>query len=200
MRGETIAANYAATLFELGLRHRATEEYGGALATVAELLAEEPDVRSFLETPRIDDLSKKEVVRRAFSERLPTIALNFLLVVIDRGRQRLLTEMSRAYQALLDVHLGREHVQVTVARAVDDPMRGFLARRLSGMLGAQAIPHIVVEPEILGGVVVRTSDRIFDGSVRGRLKRLRRRLLAAPLIPPGAPDRSQPTNSQPDKL
>ncbi|HIB09233.1 MAG TPA: hypothetical protein EYO20_05240 [Gemmatimonadetes bacterium] len=54
-----------------------------------------------------------------------------------------------------------------------------VSERLSKILGRQAIPHVRVKPEILGGLVVRTGDTIYDGSVRRRLEGLRRRLLTA---------------------
>ena len=181
MRGETVAANYAATLFELGRRHDALAEFGDGIATVAELVEQEKDFRTFLETPRIDDSSRKDLMRRVFGDRLPGLVLNFLFVVVDRGRQRLLIAISSSYQAMLDEHLGREHVQVTLARPADDAMRAVIAERLTTLLGREAIPHVEVRPEILGGIVVRAGDAIYDGSVRGRLKRLRHRLLGVRL-------------------
>lgn len=181
MRDETVARNYAETLFELATRNDALQEYGDAIETVAQLIEEDPRFRLFLETPRIDDDDKKQVVRRAFGEVLPRHVLNFVLVTIDKRRQRLLRSISGQYQGLLDAHMGREHVQVTVARPVDDATRQVITERLSAALGKEAIPHIRVQPEILGGLVVRTGDTIYDGSIRRRLDAMRRRLLQVEL-------------------
>jgi len=181
VRDETVARNYAETLFELATRNDALQEYGDAIETVAQLIEEDPRFRLFLETPRIDDDDKKQVVRRAFGDVLPRHVLNFVLVTIDKRRQRLLRSISGQYQGLLDVHLGREHVQVTVARPVDDATRQVITERLSAALGKEAIPHIRVQPEILGGLVVRTGDTIYDGSIRRRLDAMRRRLLQVEL-------------------
>lgn len=181
MRDETVARNYAETLFELAMRNDALQEYGDAIETVAQLIEEDPRFRLFLETPRIDDDDKKQVVRRAFGDVLPRHVLNFVLVTIDKRRQRLLRSISGQYQGLLDAHMGREHVQVTVARPVDDATRQVITERLSAALGKEAIPHIRVQPEILGGLVVRTSDTIYDGSIRRRLDAMRRRLLQVEL-------------------
>lgn len=197
MRDETIARNYAETLFELADRNNELEEYGVAIETVALLIEEDPKIRLFLETPRIDDEDRKQVVRDAFSTALPKHVVNFVLVTIDKRRQRLLPTISSEYQALLDERLGREHVQVTVARAVDDSTRQVIAERLSAVLGKEAIPHIRVRPEILGGLVVRTGDTIYDGSVRRRLEGMRRRLLEAqlPVTTGGLVDREPDHNS-----
>lgn len=181
MRDETVARSYAETLFELADRNGAVEEYGEAMETVARVIEENEQFRLFLETPRIDDADKKDVVRRVFGEKMPKHVVNFILVTIDKRRQRLLREISTQYHALLDERMGREHVQVSVARPVDDATREMIAEKLSAALGKKAIPHIRVRPEIIGGLVVRTGDTIYDGSVRRRLDGMRRRLLDADL-------------------
>jgi F-type H+-transporting ATPase subunit delta len=190
VRDETVARNYADTLFELAGRNEALEEYGDAIETVARLVEEDRTFRLFLETPRIDDDDKKNVVRKAFGDALPQHVVNFVLVTIDKRRQRLLRSISGQYHALLDAHLGREHVQVTVARPIDDATRQMITEKLSAVLGKEAIPHVRVEPGIIGGLVVRTGDTIYDGSVRRRLDGMRRQLLQAALPAPagGAAD------------
>lgn len=184
MRDETVARNYAETLFELASRNESIQEYGDALGMVAGLLENDSRFRTFVETPRIDDETKKDVIRKVFRDKAPKQVINFVLITIDKRRQTLLREISAEYLLLLDDHLGREHVEVTVARPLDDTTENVVSERLSKMLGKQAIPHIRVKPEILGGLIVRTGDMIYDGSVRRRLEDLRRRLLTA-RIPSG---------------
>ena len=91
-----------------------------ATAELATLLEENPKARMFLETPRIDDAVKKDAVQQVLGDVLPKHIVNFVLVTIDKRRQRLLRSIAQQYHALLDEHMGREHVQVTVARPVDD--------------------------------------------------------------------------------
>jgi F-type H+-transporting ATPase subunit delta len=179
VRDETVSRSYAATLFELATRHHAIEGYGRALATVAGLLDDDPRFRIFLETPRIDDEERKAVLVRALGDWLPKHVVNFVLVTIDKRRQRLLRSISREYDLLLDEHLGREHVEVTLARKADDATEKLIATRLTSVLGKEAIPHFRLRPEIIGGLVVRTADTIYDGSLRRRLEGMRRRLLRA---------------------
>lgn len=179
MRGETIARNYAEALFELGLRHDALESFGAALDVVADLLDESRDLRLFLETPRIRADEKKRVLREAFEGRVPPLLLNFLLLVVDKRRQRYLGEMADAYQKLLDRHMGRTRVDVQVARPVSDQEAAQIQARLSELLNMDAITRIRVRPELIGGIVFRSGDTIYDGSVQRRLQRMRRRLMTA---------------------
>jgi F-type H+-transporting ATPase subunit delta len=181
VRDETVARNYAGTLFELAQRHEGLEAFAEGIETVARLLDENPRFRLLLETPRIADADKKDVVRKVFGSELPPQLVHFLLITIDKRRQRLLRDIAREYAALLDEHEGRAHVEVTLARPMDDATRDLLASRLTELLGKRAIPHIRLKPAILGGVIVRTGDTIYDGSLRTKLDGMRRQLMKAQL-------------------
>lgn len=181
MRESTVARSYAETLFELGERQGRREEFTDAVDELASLLDGEPRLQAFLESPLVETAAKKGVLRRALAERVPPLFLNFLLVVLEKRRQRLLREIAREYHAILDERLGRLHVQVTLAREPDERVEREIASDLSARLGRQVIPHVEVNPQILGGIVVRYGDRVLDGSVRRRLVALRRRLNEAEL-------------------
>ncbi|MFO7262413.1 MAG: ATP synthase F1 subunit delta [bacterium] len=181
MRETTVARSYAEALFELGRRHDQLETYADALDVVTGLLETEPAIRTFLESPTVEPAAKKGVLTDALGNRVPRPFLNFMLVVIDKGRQRLLPEIAREYHDLLDEHLGRLHVQVTLAREPDARMREEIKAALSTALGRTVVPHFRADPRIIGGMVVRYGDRVLDGSLRSRLNALRRQLLSAEL-------------------
>ena len=181
MRDETVAREYAETLFALAERHEGLEAFGRGIDLLVGLLEKGADFKLFLETPSIDAESKKTLVRRVFERELPEQLVNFLLVTIDKRRQRLLGKIAEHYRALVDEKEGRVHVEVTLARPMDDPSLQLLTRKLSELLGVTAVPHVRVRSEILGGVVVRTGDTIYDGSVRRQLDGMRRQLLKAKL-------------------
>ena len=178
-RGEIVARNYAGALFELALKEASVKEVAEALRVIAGLLDETPALRTFLDTPRIEAVEKKRVLREALSGKVPGSLLDFLQLVIDKRRQSLIPEMDEEYRKLLDEHLGRTHVEVSVARELDEGTLAEVSRRLSEVLGKEVIPHVRVRPELLGGVAFRAGDLIFDGSVRRRLERMRRQLLSA---------------------
>jgi len=187
VRDETIALRYAETLFDLAERHEGVEAYGEGIELVGGLLDDHPDFCRLLETPRVNAEAKKAVVRKVFGDVLPKKLVSFLMVVIDKRRQRLLQAISLQFHLLVDQHRNRTHVEVTVARQLDDDAVAELARRLSEILGQEAILHVQVRPQVLGGVVVRTGDTIYDGSLRRRIEDLRRQMLTAELpdAPPG---------------
>jgi F-type H+-transporting ATPase subunit delta len=179
MQGEIVARSYASALFELAESKGSAEAYGQALDEVGALLDEVPAVARFLDTPRIDAREKKRVLRETFGGRIPDHVLNFLLLVLDKRRQRLLKVMAREYRDLVDQRMDRAHVDVTVARPADAATVSDLKERLSKALGKDVVPHVRVDPSLVGGIVVRSGDVVYDGSVRRRLQGLRRRLLSA---------------------
>ena len=177
MRDESVARNYAETLLELADRHDGVEDYATWIEAVGELIAKNRRLETFLNTPRIDSEAKKEVLKEALGATVPRPFLNFLLITIDKRRQRLLPVINEEFQLLVDERLNRERVEVTVARDLEGAEREELTAYLTRLLGKKALPQVRVRPEILGGVVVKSGDRIFDGSVQHRMENLRRRLL-----------------------
>ncbi len=180
MREDTVVRNYAETLFELAERDGGVEAYGEPVAAVAGLMADRKVV-DFLATPRVPVERKKEALQRALGPSVPSILVRFLLVAVDKGRQRLIPAIMRDFQALLDRHRGIRHMEVTVARELADGETENLAARLSSATGATVVPSVQVRPEIIGGIVIREGDTLYDGSLKRQLDAMRRRLLAAEL-------------------
>lgn len=175
-----IARNYAETLLELGRRSggdQAIDAYGRALEQVADLLRREPRVRAFLETPRVTTEDRKRAVRAAFESEVPEQFLRFLLVVIEKRRQTLLREIAEEYGLLVDELRGRVRAHVTVAREAEAPLQQEIVRTLEKHLGRTVVASFDVDPALVGGMVVRVGDRLYDGSLRRRIVGLRRRML-----------------------
>ncbi len=179
MRDTTVARNYAEALFTIAEKHGKQDAFAASLSAVGEMLDGNAAIRSFLQTPKVDLVAKKKALRSAFEGRVDPLVVNFLLVVLQKRRQRLISEIGREFSKLLDEKMGRVHVQVTLAHAADAATEQAITKELSRILGRTAIPHITVDPKIVGGIVVRFGDSILDGSVRRRLAGLRNRLYEA---------------------
>lgn len=172
-----VARNYAATLYELARREDEVEGFGELIDEVGGLYRAEPEFRRFLQTPRISVADKQEALRNAFGHRAPEMFVRFLLVMLDKGRQRHLPEVASAYKQLVEEAAGRVHASVTLAPSADESLRSEFTEALQGILGREVVPHFREDPEILGGVVVRIDDRLMDGSLRRRLEDMRAELL-----------------------
>jgi F-type H+-transporting ATPase subunit delta len=177
LRFETIARNYAEALFALGEKSGRTAEYADLLDAVAHGIAAAPTVGAVLMSPRVTKAQKSGLLAAAL-EGAPREFVLFLQAVVRRGRQNLFGQIAQEYQGLLDVKLNRVRAAVTVARPADAALRKRIAEQLSQVIGKQVLPHFHEDPGLLGGIVVRVGDRVFDGSIRRRMTMLRRALLA----------------------
>jgi F-type H+-transporting ATPase subunit delta len=186
VRAEIIARNYADTLLALAERHGGAdglEAFGQAADALAALVQGDPRTRQFLETPRVSPEEKKQALQRALGGRAPEMFVRFVMVLTDKRRQALLPDIAAAYRELVDERMGRVRVQVTISHAPDAALQAEIGSTLADRLGKTVIPTFTVDPELLGGMVVRVGDQILDGSLRTRAAQLRRRLLSVDLPP-----------------
>ena len=180
MKAATIARNYAEALFLAAEMRggRTPERYGELADAVAGAVAADERIAVALESPRVAKAAKARVLERALGDVAPPEFVRFLQAVVRRGRQGLLADIAREYQGLLDVKLNRVHAGVTLATEPDARLERQIIERLASALGQDVRAHFRADQGILGGVIVRVGDRVFDGSVRRRVAALRRQLLA----------------------
>lgn len=179
MREPTIARNYAEALLTLATAAKAVDEFGGLINGVADAMSTDVVLRRFLEAPQIATSAKRDVLQKALEGKAPRTFVLFVQKVVANRRQLLIPQIAIAYGDLLDVQEGRVHATVTVARAPKPGEAEELSKRLSAALRKTVVAHLMVNPAILGGLVVRVGDSVMDGSVRRRLGALRAALVSA---------------------
>ncbi|MFL5518361.1 MAG: ATP synthase F1 subunit delta [Gemmatimonadales bacterium] len=177
MRPVTIARNYAEALFGLGEQTGQTEQYARLLDAVATAVETSPEVQATLMSPQVPKAEKARLLAAALRE-APRPFVLFLQAVVKRGRQGLLSEIEREYEALLDIKHNRLRAGVTLARPADEALREQIREGLSRQLGKDVVAGFSVDSEILGGAIVRIGTRHYDGSLRRKLSKLRRQLLS----------------------
>ena len=171
MKSVTVARNYAEALFTVG------DSFGELIDAVAGAVAADPRIEAMLASPRVSKGVKAGILERALKGEAPAEFVRFLQAVVRRGRQGLFGEIAQEYQVLLDKRLNRVHAGVTLAQEPDARIEKDIVARLTEVLGREVRAHFRTDRNIVGGVVVRVGDRIFDGSVRRRLMALKRRML-----------------------
>jgi F-type H+-transporting ATPase subunit delta len=176
VRDITIARNYAETLLALAEHQQATEPWGDLIDVTAAAFST-PSIEAVLMTPRVPREKKVALVSQGLHG-YPRPFTLFIAAVIRRGRAMLLGTIADEYHALVDVKMNRVRAGITVARDVDALAKSVIVERLSKAIGKNVIGGFSTDPTLLGGVVVRIGDRIYDGSVRKRLAMLRHKLTA----------------------
>ena len=176
MRDTTIARNYAETLLVLAGKANDLRGWGAMITDLADAMGQNPTLRLFLESPRVGAAEKNAVLTAAFTNMMPRNFLRFLQSLVSHRRQMLIPEIAREYLDLVDAAEGRIHARVTVARETPDDEKSAIAKQLSRLFEKDVVPHLSVDPSIMGGIIVHVGDTVLDGSVRKRLASLRRRM------------------------
>ncbi len=176
MRDATIARNYAEVLVILAQRANDLDGWGETFNQVAMAMQEETRLKNFMAAPQIAAVEKNVVLEKALGGSIPHTMLRFLQKLVLNRRQLLIPAIAVEYGNLVDEAAGRVHAQVTVARETSDEDRATIAAELGRATGKTVVPHLFVNPAIVGGLVVRIGDVVMDGSVRKRLASLRTRM------------------------
>jgi F-type H+-transporting ATPase subunit delta len=144
---------------------------------VADVMAEMPEWEAVLSAPRVPLEVKERMLDSAFAGKMSTELLNFLKVVTRRGRFTCLRAIANSAQQQYNELRGRVHVQVRSAAELDQATTSLVADKLRAALGMEIDLELQIDPDLIGGLVVRVGDTVYDASVANRLRRLRDELL-----------------------
>lgn len=136
-----------------------------------------PELREFFANPAIPAAQKVAFLDN-LNARLGMMKplRNLIAVLIDNGRIGQVAEVSAAYRSLLQQRMGIKPAEIVTARELSQQERDALIAEIGKLAGARIDPSFKQDPSILGGTVVRIGSTVYDGSVRGRLERLREQL------------------------
>ncbi|MFN6131125.1 MAG: ATP synthase F1 subunit delta [Planctomycetota bacterium] len=141
---------------------------------VRDVLDRNHKLETILANPKMPVESKWELLDRVFAGRMSVKLLTFMKVVARRHRLNAIRAIQRAATRLRDETAGRIQVQVTVPQPLNDGERSSLVERLKTVFKKDIRMDISVDPSILGGLVIRVGDTVFDGSINGQLQSLRK--------------------------
>jgi F-type H+-transporting ATPase subunit delta len=171
------AKRYAQAAFEIAQERGELEAWARDLASLGTVLVSR-EAMAFIGARKLPRNAKEDFLRRAAGELQP-LTLNLVRLLNQKNRLELLPQIAERFQELLDEEQGLAHVQVLTAEEMTGNERDALTRRLSTLTGKQVQIQTFVEPEILGGLVVRIGDRLIDGSSKSKLLTLKRQLAGA---------------------
>jgi len=171
------AREYAEAMIAIG-RERDTLStiYDELMALRA--LYDDKEFRAFFTSPRLDPDEKFRILRKAFDGRFSLPILGLVNVLIRKRRELLLDNIADQFQRFQDLAENKVHVHLHTARPVTDEIKARIAAIAEKDHGKTAIIHEKVEPELIGGMVLRVGDYRIDGSIRRKLEALRKSLMA----------------------
>lgn len=167
----TIARPYARAAFEFAQAQGAFKQWSESLA-IAAAVASDPAVAKLLNHPRVTATQLVELISEVAGPRLDSSAHNFIATLAHNRRLGLLPHIAAMYETLRADVEGVADVSVVSAVPLEPAQQQRLTAALKTRLKREVRLHCTVEPELLGGAVVRYGDLVIDGSVKERLARL----------------------------
>lgn len=174
------ASRYARALADLTLdpaRGLDPEAVVAELAVFEQALSGSADLRAVLLSPAVQPSRKRAVVERlATPAGLSRLVKNFLYVLIDHRRTAMLHEILEAFRSVIDERTGAVGAGIVAARELNGEQRAKIAGGLGRLTGKRVRCAFSMDEDLIGGMTARIGSTIYDGSVRGQLETLRRRL------------------------
>ena len=178
----SIARRYAEAAYEIAERDGTVDAWLGQLGSVASAVSQSNVVRR-LEDPHVPLARRSDALHQVVgTDMLPQVA-NMIGVVMRRRRLDTLPGIAREFRRIYNRKAGIVEAVATSALELDSTELAALRSRIEKMTGGKVELETTVDPSILGGIQVRIGDTLYDGSVRGRLERLRAQLAAGALTP-----------------
>ena len=169
----SLAGRYATALFGLARDEKQIDAVTRSLESLEVAVSDSPDFRALVGSPLISRAEAAKAIR-ALTPALGVdpITANFLGVLADNGRLGELKAMIKAFSSLTARHRGETTAEVTSARPLDDDQVVKLKANLKARLGRDVAVEARVDPEILGGLIVRLGSQMIDSSIRTKLNTL----------------------------
>ncbi len=169
---QAVADVYAQAIFQLAQEQSLTEQIGDDLRGISELIGKEADFAHFLASPAISQVDKSELLKKVFSGQIENLTEDLLMVLAQRDRLNVLQEIAKSYQDMLNEVSGILFGKVTTAVPLSESEFSDLTGRIGSSLGRKVELERIVEPAIIGGMVLQVGNKNIDGSLRRRLEQV----------------------------
>jgi F-type H+-transporting ATPase subunit delta len=176
-RRTSAARRYAEAVREIARRDGTLDDWLADLRLGAEVTAE-PEVARVVDNPAVPAADRRAVLEGLLAGRVSRLALNLVQLLAARGRIALLPAIAAEYKHLLDLERGVVTAVVTTPVPLEPADVASVAARIRSLTGRAVEVEARLDPALVGGLTVRVGDQLIDASVRGRLERLRDRLVA----------------------
>jgi len=173
------ARRHAQAVFQIAMEKNDLETWQADLERIAEVLRY-PQLVALLENPKIRFSEKKKVLQNIL-EGINPVAMNLVYFLVTKNRLRIVEDLVAEYERLMNAHYGKETAEVITAIPLGDEEKEKLQKKLATITKKEVVITTQVDPDIIGGVVAKAGDQLIDGSVRTRLKELKKSLVGSGL-------------------
>jgi F-type H+-transporting ATPase subunit delta len=172
--GSTIAKRYARAFYEIAVEESQLEKYYRELSSFSAIINDNKDLKDFLANPIFDQNEKKSVVESILQKTdISGITANFLKLLTDKQRIVVLSDIVDCYRELMDEALKTVRANVKTAFPLSTELIQKLQKGLEGQTQKSVEMTVIEDPSLLGGIVVRVGDTVYDNSIRTQLNNIK---------------------------
>jgi len=172
-----VAKRYARALFEFALDNNQLESAAADLDLLDAALRDSPEFRRLIDSPVISNQAKQAAFSALFKDRLQADTFKFVSFLIAKNREAVLPDIVAEFRDLLDEHRGILRGEVSSVMPLSELQLHNLKERLNRLTGKNVLITQHTDPNLLGGLVVRIRDTVYDASLRNKLEKLRQSLV-----------------------
>lgn len=176
-QGRSVARRYARALLEVAIQQGRAETVARDISTVAATLAGHDGLRTTLTSPTVPVSSKRRIVSALWSRSVDPLIARLLELLTSADRLAEFSAVAAAFDDAWKAHRGIVPVEVVSATALAKPQTEALAEAVRRVTGKNVALHLSVDPHLLGGLLLRMDGKVYDGTVRSRMRALRSRLV-----------------------
>ena len=171
-----VVRNYAGALVELMREQNQLEATDQIVENLISYL-KVPELTHFLRHPKVPAAEKKVLLQKLVPLETPQEFKNFLNLLVDRGREDLLTEILETFKGLSILEQGYEIVTFISAQPMTEAEKRMSLTELEALWQIKIYPEYRVNPNLLGGIIIRRGDKLYDGSLNGQLSKIKEILI-----------------------
>jgi F-type H+-transporting ATPase subunit delta len=175
MNESIISVRYSRALFQSALEKKITDKVNDDMILILEV-CKTAEMKEFLESPVIVPSKKISILRAIFGDNVQAVTLSLMELIVNNGRESLLPAVARVFISETKKHKGITESVLTTAVKVNDKVRNEITALISEVFKTKVDLKEIIDPEIVGGFILRIDDNYIDGSIRNKLRKIRKEL------------------------
>lgn len=173
---ELVGKRYAEALFEVALEMDKLEQFKEEVKVVSDILEQEAKLKTIFQHPKLSKNEKKDIINSLFKNNASQEILNFLYIIVDKGREKFINDIKNEYISLSNEKQGIVEAQAITAVPMGEEEKIELQKKLTKKLNKKVNLTNIIDESIIGGVLVRIEDKVIDASIKGQLDEIQKML------------------------
>lgn len=178
MIGSSITRRYAEALISIGVEEKTCDKFESELIRISDTLNDHPELKKIVYGSIYPGKDRKAILMEV-TDRLGVSkdVNNFISLLVDKNRIEFFPHILKAYEEILDRIVGRVRAKVVVAKPISDDGLTKLKETFEKVTGKEVIIEMEEDPSLIGGIITKVGNFVFDGSVRTQLEKIKRSIV-----------------------